>query len=206
MATYLQGVTDYLPQIQPFQPDLNFLGNILQTKQSRYDAAHKQLSNVYGTMLNSPMLRDKNISNRDNFFKMIQQDIHKMSGVDLSLQQNVDSAQQVFKALYDDQDIVKDMTWTRNYRNKKEKGASLKLCTLGPEKCGGEWWEGGDQYLDYKAQEFKNAHEYIMGKGGETTIEGNPDVTYKALPNGDIAYSLIATLDEGKEVEEPYNY
>jgi hypothetical protein len=45
-----------------------------------------------------------------------------------------------------------------------------------------------------------------MGKGGETTIEGNPDVTYKALPNGDIAYSLIATLDEGKEVEEPYNY
>jgi hypothetical protein len=156
MATYIQGVTDYLPQIQPFQPDLNFLGNILQTKQSRYDAAHKQLSNVYGTMLNSPMLRDKNISNRDNFFKMIQQDIHKMSGVDLSLQQNVDSAQQVFKALYDDQDIVKDMTWTRNYRNQKERGAAFKLCT-DPEKCGGGWWEGGDQYLDYKAQEFKNA-------------------------------------------------
>ena len=156
MATYIQGVTDYLPQIQPFQPDLNFLGNILQTKQSRYDAAHKQLSNVYGTMLNSPMLRDKNIGNRDNFFKMIQQDIHKMSGVDLSLQQNVDSAQQVFKALYDDQDIVKDMTWTRNYRNQKERGAAFKLC-VDPEKCGGGWWEGGDQYLDYKAQEFKNA-------------------------------------------------
>ena len=156
MATYLQGVTDYIPQIQPFQPDLNFLGNILQTKQGRYDAAHKQLSNVYGTMLNSPMLRDGNITNRDNFFKMIQQDIHKMSGVDLSLQQNVDSAQQVFKALYDDQDIVKDMTWTRNYRNQKERANAFKLC-VDPEKCGGGWWEGGDQYLDYKAQEFKTA-------------------------------------------------
>jgi hypothetical protein len=71
-------------------------------------------------------------------------------------------------------------------------------------------WEA-EEYADEDAygeaaQEFKNAHEYIMGKGGETTIEGNPDVTYKALPNGDIAYSLIATLDEGKEVEEPYNY
>jgi hypothetical protein len=64
-------------------------------------------------------------------------------------------------------------------------------------------WEA-EEYADEDAygeaaQEFKNAHEYIMGKGGETTIEGNPDVTYKALPNGDIAYSLIATLGEGKK-------
>jgi len=71
-------------------------------------------------------------------------------------------------------------------------------------------WEA-EEYADEDAygeaaQEFKNAHKYIMDKGGETTIEGNPDVTYTALPNGDIAYSLIATLDEGKEVEERYNY
>lgn len=71
-------------------------------------------------------------------------------------------------------------------------------------------WEA-EEYADEDAygeaaQEFKNAHEYIMGKGGETTIEGNPDVTYTALPNGDIAYSLITTLDEGKEVEEPTLY
>ncbi len=66
-------------------------------------------------------------------------------------------------------------------------------------------WEA-EEYADEDAygeaaQEFKNAHEYIMGKGGETTIEGNPDVTYKALPNGDIAYRLIVTLDEAKKME-----
>ena len=33
MATYLQGVTDYIPDYQPFQPDLNFYNNYLQTKQ-----------------------------------------------------------------------------------------------------------------------------------------------------------------------------
>jgi hypothetical protein len=70
-------------------------------------------------------------------------------------------------------------------------------------------WEA-EEYADEDAygeaaQEFKNAHEYIMSKGGETTIEGNPDVTYKALPNGDIAYSLIATLDEGKK-DEPSDF
>jgi hypothetical protein len=50
-----------------------------------------------------------------------------------------------------------------------------------------------DTYDD--AQEFTNAHKYITDKGGEITIEGNPDVTYTALPNGDIQYSLIVTLD-----------
>ena len=37
MATYLNGNQDYIPQIQPFKPDYNFLGNILQTKQGKYD-------------------------------------------------------------------------------------------------------------------------------------------------------------------------
>jgi hypothetical protein len=59
-------------------------------------------------------------------------------------------------------------------------------------------WEASE-YADEdaydNAQEFTNAHKYITDKGGEITIEGNPDVTYTALPNGDIQYSLIVTLD-----------
>ena len=30
MATYLPGITDYIPQIQPFKPDFNTFNNILQ--------------------------------------------------------------------------------------------------------------------------------------------------------------------------------
>jgi len=66
-------------------------------------------------------------------------------------------------------------------------------------------WEA-DEYADEEsygeaAQEFKNTHKYIMDHGGKITVEGNPDVTYKALPNGDIAYRLIVTLDEAKKME-----
>lgn len=156
MATYIQGVTGYVPQIQPFQPDFNFLGNILQTKQSRYDAAKKQLSSVYGTLLNSPLTHQDNIKARDAFFKSIEQDIQKMSGMDLSLEQNVDQALNIFKGLYEDQYIVKDMAYTKNYMNQKDRGEMLKLCT-DKKKCGGSWWEGGDRYLDYKRQEFAKA-------------------------------------------------
>lgn len=156
MATYIPGVTDYIPQIQPFQPDYNFLGNIMQTRQSRYDAAHKQLSSVYGTLLNSPMLREENIRKRDEFFKSIDGDIKRIAGLDLSLKQNQDAAMQVFKPFYEDKDMVKDMVWTKNYNNQLSRAEQFKYC-VDPDKCGGSYWEGGVKALQYKALEFKNA-------------------------------------------------
>lgn len=156
MATYIPGVTDYIPQIQPFQPDYNFLGNIMQTRQSRYDASHKQLSSVYGTLLNSPMTRDENISKRDQFFKSVDGDIKRMSGLDLSLKQNQEAAMQVFKPFYEDKDMVKDMVWTKNYHNELQRADGFRYC-VDPDKCGGQYWQGGVDALQYKAEEFKNA-------------------------------------------------
>jgi len=156
MATYIPGITDYIPQAQPFRPDFNMLGNMLQTKQSRYDANHKQLSSIYSTLLNSPLMRDENISKRDMFFKSVDQSIQRIAGLDLSLDQNVEAAKSIFKGFYEDKDLIKDMTWTKNYYNQKERSQAMRNC-IKPDECGGSWWEGGDKYLDYKAQEFKNA-------------------------------------------------
>ena len=60
-------------------------------------------------------------------------------------------------------------------------------------------WEASE-YADEDAygeaaDEFKAAHQYILNNGGKITIEGNPDVNYTALDNGDIKYDLIVTLD-----------
>jgi hypothetical protein len=156
MATYIQGLNDYIPTLQPFSPDYNFLSNILQTRQSRYDAANKQLSGVYGTLLNSPMSRQSNLDKRDAFFKSVDQDIQKISGMDLSLQQNQDVAMNVFKPFYEDKDMVKDMTWTKNWLNEYDRGENFKTC-VDPEKCGGQYWEGGIEALQWKRQEFMNA-------------------------------------------------
>lgn len=156
MATYIPGLTDYIPQIQPFQPDYNFLGNVLQTEQGRYDAGHKQLSSIYGTLLNSPMLRDDNIQRRDSFFKAIDKDIKKVSGLDLSKQENINAAMSVFKPLYDDKGIIKDMAWTKNWQSELQRGENFRTC-VDPDKCGGSYWEGGIKALQYKADEFRKA-------------------------------------------------
>lgn len=154
MATYLPGVTDFIPQIQPFQPDLNFYANVMQTKQGKYDAAKKQLSNLYGTLLYSPLTRDQNVKRRDEFFKVIDQDIKKISGMDLSLQQNVDQAMNVFNGFYNDKYMVQDMVWTKQFNNAVQTHESLKNC-YDPKKCGGIAWDEGLQELQYKRDEFR---------------------------------------------------
>jgi len=154
MATYIAGVTDYIPSLQPFQPDLNFYANVMQTRQSRYDAAKSQINNLYGSLLNSPLTREDSIKRREDFFKLINDDIKKISGLDLSLQQNTDAALGVFKGFYEDDLIMADLTTTRDFHNKLKKADNYKSCT-DAEKCGGMYWEPGVKKLQYQMQDFK---------------------------------------------------
>lgn len=156
MATYQPGVTDYISQIQPTEPNLAFDAQILQTKQTKFDANHQKISELYGSILNSAMSRNDNIVARDQFVKNINNDIVKMAGMDFSLDENVDAAANVFQAIYNNDHIVKDMVWTKNFQNEKSRGQALRNC-VDPDKCGGQAWEQGDQYMEYKLKEFKDA-------------------------------------------------
>jgi len=180
MATYIQGVTDYIPQIQEFKPDFNFYSKSLQMKQSKYDANHERLSNLYGSLLNSPMLRGKNIEERDAFFKVIDQDIKQMASLDLSKQQNIDAASSVFNQMLDNKSIVKDMVWTKNWQKEHQRADAFRNC-VDPEKCGGAWWEGGVTALNYMAEEFKNVSDQDALNFGNARFTPSQDVMGKAI-------------------------
>ena len=194
MATYIPGMTDYIPQIQEFQPDFNFYSKALDMKQGKFDANREQLSNLYGSLLNSPMLRDKNIEERDQFFKVIDQDIKRMSSMDLSKQQNVDAASSVFNQLLDNDDIVKDMVWTKNWQKEHQRADGFRNC-VDPEECGGSWWEGGVNALNYQAQEFKNASEDEALNFGNSRFTPYQDVMGKAIKLAEAA-DLSIKIDQ----------
>ena len=94
MATYLQGVTDFIPDYQPFQPDYNFYANALQTKQTQYDSNWKQLNNLYGQLYSADLTHGDNIKKKDELLKQIDFNLKRVSGLDLSLEQNVNQAMQ----------------------------------------------------------------------------------------------------------------
>jgi hypothetical protein len=156
MATYIQGQQDYITQVQPTAPNLQFDAQILGLKQSKYDANHKKVSDLYGSLLNSDMTRTENNLARNEFFKIINGDIKKMGSFDFSLDSNVTAAASIFESIYTNQNIVKDMVWTKNYNNEVTRMDGFKNC-LDEEKCGGTYWEQGEKYMNYKRKEFETA-------------------------------------------------
>lgn len=158
MATYLRGVTDYVPHIQPFRPDLNFYQKALESKEAQYKSGYDKISNLYGMMLNSEMTREPDIEKRDKFFNQIQNDIQRLSTVDLSLSENVNTAYKIFQPIIDDTNITHDIAWTKTYRNEKSKGEYFRNC-IDEKKCGGKWWDKGDQYLEVLRQDYAKADD-----------------------------------------------
>jgi hypothetical protein len=173
MSTFT-GINDYVSQVQPDKPNLQFYSGVLQSKQSKYDANHSQLSGLYGSLLNADLTRDDNKNSRENFFKLADSEIQKITSMDLSLDANKTEAADLFQSIYKDKNLVKDMVWTQNYKDQLSKAEALKNC-IDPAKCGGSYWEKGEQYMHYKAQEFKNA--------GANEVQSFEDVSYVPYNN-----------------------
>jgi hypothetical protein len=155
MATYIQGVTDYIPQFQPFQPDLNFYAKLMQTKQSQYDSNWKSLNKVYGQYFYADLTRDPNIKKKEELLKQIEFNLKRVSGLDLSLEQNVNQATQVFKPFYEDGNLMKDMAWTKTYN--RETGRANALRGSANEVDRKQYWDTGLKKIQYERDEFKNA-------------------------------------------------
>jgi hypothetical protein len=155
MATYLQGVTDYIPDYQPFQPDLNFYSNFLQYKQNEYDTNWKSLSNLYGQYFNAELTNPENIKLKDKLLKDIDFNLQRVAGLDLSLEQNVAQATQIFTPFYQDKNLMKDIAYTKNFNN--EVSSAQGLLKSKDEKVREQYWPTGIEYLMYKREEFAKA-------------------------------------------------
>jgi len=157
MATYIQGVTDYIPQFQPFEPDYNFYQNIMQTKQSQYDSNWKALNNMYSEYYNADLTREPNIKKRDTYLKDIEFNLKRVSQLDLSLEQNVNQASQVFKPFYEDSGLMRDMALTK--KAKMQIGVGEGYQSAFNEDVEKKYWPEGIAKIKFELQEFKEASD-----------------------------------------------
>lgn len=190
MATYLSGVTDYIPEFQPFQPDLNFYSNVLQTKQSQYDSNWKALNKMYGQYFYADLTRDGNIKKKDELLKNMEFNLKRVSQLDLSLEQNVNQATQVFKPFYEDKNLMKDMAWTKTYNSQVGRAQALQGSADAERRK--QFWEDGLKELQYKREEFKDADE--------STAMGFQNVAYTPYVNSVELAQKIAK-DAGLSIE-----
>lgn len=155
MAIYINGIQDYIPQIQPFKPDFNFFQSALSTKQAQYEAGYNKINSIYGQLLNANLLRESNKERRDNLFTEIDSEIDRLSGVDLSLAENVEQAGKLFQPLIDNQFFRKDLVFTKQYEAEQSKGMNLR--NNPNPKNDEKYWEEGMSALHYQASDFANS-------------------------------------------------
>lgn len=157
MATYIPGIQDYIPQIQPFKPDFNFFQSALEHKQQQYQAGYNKISSIYGQLLNSELLRPDNEKRRDSLFTQIDSDIKRLSGVDLSLQENVYQASKLFQPLIDNPYFRKDIAFTKQYNAQLRRSQGLKN---NPDpKSDERWWQEGEKALYFQAEDFAKSSD-----------------------------------------------
>lgn len=200
MATYLQGITDQVNVINPPQIDAQFEMQLLQARQSKYDQAHAEVSKLYSSILNSSLSRTDNKEARDEFFKLIENDIKRIAQTDLSLQSNAKAAENLFSQVYDNDYLVKDMVWTKNYNQQLNRAEGFKNC-LKPEDCGGMYWDEGVKYMQYKKEEFQNAgRDEALGMGDVEYIpyQSVMDEALKYAKEADFKITQTTFSEDGK--------
>jgi len=155
MATYIQGVQDYIPQPQLFKPDYEFLSTVLETRQGRYDQNYKELNSLYNTLRYGDLTREDTTQRRDSFMNLADVEVKKAAGLDLSLQQNVESVKSIFSPFWEDDLLVTDLGRTRSFKNQM---MSVQGYMNSPVKQVREqYWDTGVKAMNYQMEEFKMA-------------------------------------------------
>jgi hypothetical protein len=199
MGTYLQGVQSIIPSIQPHDTGLNMVANLLQLKQNQYDSNYKQLNKMYGQFYYADLTREDNIKRRDATVQQIDLDLKRIAGLDLSLDQNVQQASQVFKPFYEDGALMKDMAWTKNFNNTL--GTAEGLLKSDDEKARKQYWDDGIRELQYRREEFKNAApEEAMGFGDPvyTSYVNVAEKTRELAKKAGLSYEKTSMSADGK--------
>ena len=174
MARYPQGVRNFIPSYQAYQPDFTSMAKMLKIKQNKYDQNWKQLNKQYGALLYSETTHTESQEVKDQLKNEIDFNLRRVSGLDLSLEQNVQAASQVFQPFYENSSLMYDMAATKNVGMAKSKAGSYKNAS-DPE-LQKQYWNDGMKEIDYRVQEFKETPYDQIQSSGLTGVGYTPYV------------------------------
>jgi len=155
MAIYVPNVKEYLPKVEPFSPDYTFLSDVLDKRTDKYERNFKALNNAYSRIVYSDLGREDTQQARQQFVDNLQPTIEKISGLDLSLAQNVNAANAVFQPFYDNDLIIRDMVQTKNINEIVRTANNLR--TSPNEETRKRYYDQGLQFAQMQYQDFLNA-------------------------------------------------
>jgi hypothetical protein len=200
MATYVPGVGSYLPDFKPFTPDYKFLSNVLDVKTQRYETNYKSLNDLYGKVVYGNLSRADTQEMRDQYAENLAPKLQQISGMDLSLAQNVETAKALFKPFFEEDIIVKDLVQTKKYRDEMQYANMLKDSPVQEQRE--LYWQTGVQKMQYEMEDFVNAGQDQALKMGIPKYVPDSDLFQMAmnyLNESELGTDVITTISENGE-------
>lgn len=171
MATYVPGVETYLPDIKPFTPDYKFLSAVLDVRTDKYNTNWKATNDLYNKVVYADLSRTDTKDQRDQYINQISPSLEKISGMDLSLMQNIDSAKAVFAPFFEDDLIVSDIMHTTNYRREMDLADRLQYSANQEQRT--RYNQDGVRALQYQMEDFISATpDKAIKLGSPKFVEG----------------------------------
>jgi hypothetical protein len=200
MATYIPGVGSYLPDFKPFTPDYKFLSNVLETKTLKYETNYKALNDLYSKVVYGDLSRADTQEMRDQYAENLGPKLQQISGMDLSMSQNVESAKALFKPFFEEDLIVKDLVTTKKYRNEMQYVDMLKNSPVKEERD--QYWQTGVQKMQYEMEDFVNATEEDALKMALPQYVPDADLYEMAmgyLNESELGTDIVTTISDNGE-------
>lgn len=185
---FLQGTELYSTAVTPDKPDLQFDAQINATLQAKYDAGYNRASELYGSILNPSVTREDSKAAKEEYLKAVEASLKRAGKIDYSIDQNITSVENLFKGIYSNKMLLKDVVWTKNYEDELQRAEMFKE-SKDSEKAGGSYWDEGVKYLQYKRKEFQEASVDQM-----MNFEDVKFVPYNSVMNDAIATMKKANL------------
>lgn len=158
MATFIQGVTDILPEQSLYKPDFAFIDKMMQRKSAMYEQGFQQLNNQYN-LINRELTNPTNVKNRDQFLVAAKNSLKDLSSMDLADMANVKSASSVFKPFWENSLLLEDQALTEFWKQQENIAEGYR------NKDGGkEFYEKNLTYVKLQRAEFAKDDPTSVGK------------------------------------------
>lgn len=206
MATYIQGLTDtnYSPLLNT--PDYSFLKNILDKSTQNYQTGLSKLSASYNSITNTPLTKDGLKTERENYIKLMQKELSRVAGTDLSMPENVSAADSIFAPFWENKEMLIDSNFTRQQNAQIERQEAMKTSS---DK------EIREQYSTIPGIVMQNRMEKVRkAKVGDLSVYQEPIV--ESVPFYNLAdeaadyikkmdYKITRTVGAGGRIETTIN-
>ena len=155
MATYLQGVTDTGLEPIGVSPNFPYMMNALQKATALYDANFNKIAAGYSNILNADITNTERAKLREEYLNKAKEQIKNLAGADLSIQANVEQADNVYAPFWEDKGMLTDISWTKQQNN--ELGKQMAMMNSNDPKERELYSNIPTDLINYNKNKVKNA-------------------------------------------------